>query len=377
MDARSRLPAASALLAPYAVPIAGMLGRPVTEQEDPLRFPFQRDRGRIVHTEAFRRLKGKTQVFFGGGSDHYRTRLTHTLEVSGISRDLSRALQLNEDLAECIGLAHDLGHPPCGHAGEAALNAWLAQYESHFEHNLQSYRIVTVLEKHTAVLPGLNLNREVTDGLLKHKSPHDDPKTQGKHLFSLEAQVTNIADEITYAAHDCEDGLRVGLLKEEGLKSCALAARAYADCKVRGTSLRGALIGLLTADVYAQSERRLSDLQWNNAQAVLEEATAVIGFSDAMQKDIDQLHDYLMQNLYLHPQVLAKSQRGEEIIRDLCTAYRTQPTEKILTLQTQNASGLEQAVVDYVSGMTDQYLVQQAIVAGAAESHDLHLLDPQ
>ncbi len=377
MDARSRLPAASALLAPYAVPIAGMLGRPVTEQEDPLRFPFQRDRGRIVHTEAFRRLKGKTQVFFGGGSDHYRTRLTHTLEVSGISRDLSRALQLNEDLAECIGLAHDLGHPPCGHAGEAALNAWLKQYGSGFEHNLQSHRIVTVLEKHTAVLPGLNLNREVTDGLLKHSSPHDDPQTQGKHLFSLEAQVTNIADEITYAAHDCEDGLRVGLLQEEGLKSCALAARAYADCKTRGTSLRGALIGLLTADVYAHSEANVRALGWKSPQAVLENAQAVIGFSPAMQTHIDELHAYLMQHLYLHPTVLRKSDRGEEIIRNICTLYRETPLEKILALRQATSSSLEQAVADYVSGMTDQYLVLQAIAVGAAEEQDRHLLDPQ
>jgi dGTPase len=167
-----RIAQANALLSPRAVPHEGRLGRGVEEPEDAIRFPFQRDRDRIIHASAFRRLQGKTQVFVSGEDDHVRTRLTHTMEVAQIARDLARALRLNEDLAECIALAHDLGHPPFGHAGEAALDRWMREHGGRFEHNEQSFRVITLLEKHAAAVPGLNLHREVEEGLLKHSARH-------------------------------------------------------------------------------------------------------------------------------------------------------------------------------------------------------------
>ncbi|HLD71473.1 MAG TPA: dNTP triphosphohydrolase, partial [Candidatus Peribacteraceae bacterium] len=176
-DLKERLAAANSLLAPYAVPHQGLLGRVHKEADDETRFPFQRDRDRIIHTQAFRRLKGKTQVFVTGdtnfGTDHYRTRLTHTLEVAILSRDMARTLGLNEDLAESVALAHDLGHPPFGHAGEEALDHWMHDYDLHFEHNAQSLRLATILEQHSSQWQGLNLNREILEGLQKHRTPHD------------------------------------------------------------------------------------------------------------------------------------------------------------------------------------------------------------
>jgi len=174
----------SKLLEPYAVPLSGTLGREYLEEEDVTRFPFQRDRDRILHTQAFRRLKHKTQVFVSGHGDHYRTRITHTLDVAQISRDLARTLSLNEDLAECIALAHDLGHTPFGHAGEEAMNVCMQEYGRTFEHNEQSLRIVSVLESRSTKYDGLNLHREILEGLHKHRTPHDQPETVSAHAPS-------------------------------------------------------------------------------------------------------------------------------------------------------------------------------------------------
>ena len=233
----NRLQAADALLAPYAVLHSDGLGRIHEEAEDDTRFRFQRDRGRIVHTQAFRRLKGKTQVFVGGGGDHYRTRLTHTLEVAGISRDLARTLQLNEDLAECIALAHDLGHPPFGHTGEERLNN-LMQEVGGFDHNFQTLKLVTILERQYANFSGLNLCFESLDGIVKHNGPIDEKDKTirlfwdenialgeggGEHHLSLspslEAQVASLSDDIAYCAHDIADGHEAGILSYESLRT--------------------------------------------------------------------------------------------------------------------------------------------------------------
>ena len=227
---KDRLAAANTLLAPYAVPHEGVLGRTYPEAPDGTRFPFQRDRDRIIHTQAFRRLKGKTQVFVAGThgstqlttSDHVRTRLTHTMEVAQISRDIARTMGLNEDLAEAVALSHDLGHPPFGHAGEEALDRWMKKHGGSFEHNIQSHRVVTVLAEHSTQFPGLNLHQEILEGILKHRTPHDGGIVSGEmvsgewshsrshdltthHSPSLEAQIVNLSDEIAYTGHDCED----------------------------------------------------------------------------------------------------------------------------------------------------------------------------
>ncbi|MBI3618819.1 dNTP triphosphohydrolase [Candidatus Peregrinibacteria bacterium] len=239
---------ANALLAPYAVPYEGRLGRVTLEPEDRTRFPFQRDRDRIIHTQAFRRLQGKTQVFVAGEGDHYRTRLTHTMEVAQIGRDLARALSLNEDLTECIALAHDLGHPPFAHAGEESLDAWMRGHGLSFEHNEQSLRLVTLLEEHASRIPGLNLNREVLEGLEKH-SKHLEGRSH-----TLEAQVVNMADEIAYTGHDCDDGLRAGFFSIEDISSLALAKKAMDLIAPRGTALRGGIIHLLVTDLLEHTQ---------------------------------------------------------------------------------------------------------------------------
>lgn len=354
-----RLQKANALLAPYAVPHDGVLGREHGEPQDETRFPFQRDRDRIIHTQAFRRLKGKTQVFVEGSGDHVRTRLTHTMEVAQISRDIARALGLNEDLTECIALAHDLGHPPFGHAGEAALNGWMERFGLHFEHNEQSHRIVTLLEEHSALYPGLNLNREILDGLLKHTTPYDIPPSPSMHSPTLEAQVVNIADEIAYTGHDCEDGVRAELFPEEKLLAIPLALDADRQRSARGTSLRGALIHLLVCDLYRATEEELTSQCSTTLDTVLHTDVPLIRFSKSMRLALDTLRDFLQERMYAHPRILERNRRGVECISTLCHAYHTQPNPKVLALQKKTGGALEEAIKDYVSGMTDAYALQQ------------------
>jgi len=356
-----RIAQANQLLAPYAVPHEGILGRTTKEPEDETRFPFQRDRDRIIHTQAFRRLKGKTQVFVAGGSDHVRTRLTHTMEVAQISRDIARTLGLNEDLAECIALAHDLGHPPFGHAGEEALDAWMQTQGGTFEHNEQSLRIVTLLEEHAARTPGLNLNREILEGLKKHFTPHDEPGASLMgHIPTLEGQLVNLADEIAYTAHDCDDGIGSQMLAFAEITAIPLAKKAADRAAARGTELRGALIHLLVSDLYAATEQELD----THAIRTLREIAAVPGslvrFSPAMDLDLQALHDFLWQRLYLHPHVMACNAYGQSIVTALCQQYASHPSDKILALMQKNSSLLPEAVKDYVSGMTDAFALKQA-----------------
>ncbi|MBI3331842.1 dNTP triphosphohydrolase [Candidatus Peregrinibacteria bacterium] len=388
-----RLKAANSILAAYAVPHHGQLGRVSEEPSDDTRFSFQRDRDRIIHTQAFRRLKGKTQVFVAGEGDHYRTRLTHTMEVAQIGRDIARTLGLNEDLTEAIALAHDLGHPPFGHAGEDALNRWMREHASRFEHNEQSLRIVMLLEEHSSLYRGLNLNREILEGLQKHRpslnelrptgrSAHDLPAivrlrrtTAGSPTptqslasnvsppesprgLSLEAQIVNIADEIAYTSHDAEDGLRAGLFSLEEITRTALGKKALEKSRPRGTSLRGALIHLLVTDLYEISGEMLRRKNIRTLADVYAAETPLIAFSPARQKDLDTLRDFLWKHMYLHPSVLGASERGKKILWDLCEGFFARPTEKILELQKQTASTLPEAVKDYVAGMTDDFATE-------------------
>lgn len=355
---QERITAANQLLAPYAVPIEGTLGRENPEEEDETRFPFQRDRDRIIHTQSFRRLKGKTQVFVTGEGDHYRTRLTHTMEVAQLSRDIARALSLNEDLAECIALAHDLGHPPFGHAGEDELNAWMTSQGSSFEHNLQSYRIVTVLEEHSALHKGLNLHREVLEGLLKHRTPHDHPEAELTRAPSLEAQLVNIADEIAYTGHDTDDGLRAQLFTVKDLERIPLVKDAAGQADSRGTSLRGALIRMMVTDLYTETEKHIHEQGISSLDDVYHAMDTLISFSAGMKDELKKMREFLWENMYMHTSVITRSNHGKEVITQLCEMYKREPTEKILELEKQTNGGLVEAIKDYVSGMTDDYALK-------------------
>jgi dGTPase len=340
----------NSLLAAAAVPFGITLGRMLDEPEDDMRFPFQRDRGRIIHSPAFRRLQGKTQVFVSGEGDHYRTRLTHTMEVAQISRDVARALRLNEDLAECIALAHDLGHPPFGHAGEAALDAWMRTRpdgQAGFEHNLQSYRIVTLLEPHAAGAPGLNLNREVLFGLLKHASP-DQALLMGTNGFrvTLEARLVDLADRIAYTGSDVDDGLRAGLFSRADLAALPLAAEAATRSQLRGTYIRGAIIDALVRDVVDQVSAFVDDPT----------ATAdVIRHSPAIARQLADIQSFLREKMYSHPRVVTGTADGQAIIAKLCEQMAASPNSKVLDIQRLTGSSLTDAVKDYVAGMTDAF----------------------
>ncbi len=352
MDTASRLSATQALLAPYAVPVGGRDGRAHDEPADDTRFPFQRDRDRIIHSQAFRRLQGKTQVFVAGEGDHYRTRLTHTMEVAQIARDIARTLRLNEDLTECIALAHDLGHPPFGHSGEETLNVLMEKYDLRFEHNQQSARIVTLLEEHSAHQPGLNLNREVLDGLAKHTTLVRAP--------SLEARVADVADQIAYTAHDCDDGLRAHLFSLENVRVVSLAREAAEHASRRGTSFRGALIHLLVSDLYAESEQRLRAKTIQSIDDVYATREPLIAFSAHMQDQLQVLRSFLWQHMYLHPTVQLATEEGQAILEQLWAKYEATPTDKIQQLQRRTSSTLPEAIKDYIAGMTDAYAREQA-----------------
>lgn len=320
-------------LAAHATPVEGLRGRPVHEDEDGIRSAFQRDRARIIHCQAFRRLAGKTQVFVAGEGDHYRTRLTHTMEVAQITRDLARALGLNEDLAECVALAHDVGHTPFGHAGQDALDAWMRGHGGRFEHNVQSHRIVTVLEMRKRGINGLNLTRDVSDGLLKH----------GVAPLSLEARLANVCDEIAYTAHDCDDGLRAGFFTLEELRTIPLAADAADEAERRGgLAVRSTIIDVLARDLLAGATPEGIDL------------------SPEMRARLRPLREFLWTRMYNHPHVLERTARGQRAIRSLCDTLLGSPPPPVVSLRERTNSSLHEAVKDYVAGMTDAFALRGA-----------------
>lgn len=275
------------------------------------------------------------------------------MEVAQIARDVARAMRLNEDLAECIALAHDIGHPPFGHSGEEALNIWMLEHGLHFEHNEQSHRIVTILEKRSTQYAGLNLNREVENGLLKHSATH--PVTGEPIAHSLEAQVANLADEIAYTSHDCDDGLLAKLFKREELVAIPLAKEAWERAKERGTHLRGSLVHLMVKDMLACNESSLDDPSFS------------LTFSPSMRAGIKELRTFLSHRMYPHPKVRNKARDGQMIIDLLCRHYMEHPTEKITHMAERTGSGGVIAVKDYVAGMTDNFAWLQAAEHGLLE----------
>lgn len=358
-------------LAPYAQLSALTRGRRHPEPPPEWRTHFQRDRDRVIHSRAFRRLEGKTQVFLNGTGDHLRTRLTHTMEVAAIARNIARALRLNEDLAETIALAHDLGHPPFGHKGETVLNRLMRDHGG-FEHNHQSLRIVEQLEQKYPRFQGLNLTWEVREGLACH-SP-DKWNTANKSEFpaswgSLEAQVANLADEIAYYSHDLDDGLQSNLLDETALlKEVELFALAAHQIKrshgqlpdeCRRFFIIRCLIDLQVRDVATTSAQHIADARLQSADDARACRRPIIRYSPERQRQNRQLRRYLYRNLYYNPVVHTPNRRAVKMLAELFHYYQKHP-DQIGEQSRKRATvdGWHRAICDYLSGMTDRYALQ-------------------
>jgi dGTPase len=368
--------------APYACHPAQSRGRLIVEAASPTRTDFQRDRDRIVHSTAFRRLKHKTQVFLEHEGDHYRTRLTHTLEVAQIARGLARALRVDEDLTEAIALVHDFGHTPFGHAGERALNRCMAK-NGGFDHNAQALRIVTELEQVYARFGGLNLTFETLEGLIKHNGPLGlngsaiDPAIRAFNdrmplalatFAPLEAQCAAIADDIAYDAHDIDDGMRSGILTMDALMDaplvgpiCHSVRSLYPDVPnlrlVAEVTRRQ--ITIMVEDVLATSLHRLSQLQPASADDVRMSGAAIVGFSKELHPCEQALKAFLYEHLYRHPAVMQRMGEAERVIEALFARYCAEPSEIAAYTPHMADPGLHRRAADYIAGMTDRFAVRE------------------
>ncbi len=378
MRTREELERLEALtLAPYAMKSAASRGRQHPEPEAAYRTAFQRDRERILHTTAFRRLQGKTQVFVTTEGDYYRTRITHTLEVAQIGRTIARALGANEDLVEGICLAHDLGHPPFGHSGERALNALMAS-EGGFDHNRQSFRIITELERRYPDFPGLNLTHEFREGILKHNAdvlPVEAPPDYWPELRgTLEAQIAAIVDELAYNAHDLDDALRAGLVGEEDVKALAWWQRASEAAQVDGEAaftdikrhrIIRRLIDLVVTDLLVESSRRIEALLARHGSRVGVDdvrrwPTPLVGYSAEAEQMNRELKRFLHERVYDHPHVLRMARQAERVVSDLFRAYTKEPRNMPESARHQiERLSLGRAVCDYIAGMTDRFALAE------------------
>jgi dGTPase len=344
------------------------------------RSEFQRDRDRIVHCTAFRRLVYKTQVFLNHEGDLFRTRMTHSLEVAQLSRSMARALGLDEDLVEAIALAHDLGHTPFGHAGQDALDAALRELapgHGGFEHNLQSLRVVDSLEERYPEFDGLNLTLATREGILKHCSARVARELEATepggvaHRFiaheqpSLEAQLVNIADEMAYNAHDMDDGVRSGLIELEALRELPLFERFHAQVCSEYANLQGRRLlsevirRLLSSQVFDLIEQTRERLTAQNIQTEqdVRQAPALVGFFSELQSDITQVKRWLYKHLYRHPQVTSKMDEAQAIVQDLFKAYLHEPS--LMPSAYTQRSDLPRAITDYIAGMTDRFAYRE------------------
>jgi len=385
--------AAESLLVSYACRASESRGRRNDEPESETRSAFQRDRDRIIHSTAFRRMKHKTQVFVYHEGDHYRTRLTHSLEVAQIARSLARALSLNEDLAEALALAHDLGHPPFGHAGEAVLDEAMTPYGG-FDHNGQTLRLVTELEHRYPRFKGLNLTWETLEGLAKHNGPlvetPVDRAAQPPDLpFGLvqvlaeqdlelhswpsaEAQLAAIADDVAYNNHDIDDGLRAGLFGIDALAEVAPAGRILAQigaehgdlpATVRIHELVRRLIGRMAEDILEETRRRLSDLAPRSPEDIRAAGGATVGLSQAWQSDIAELRDFLWHNMYRHRFVMRTTSKAKRLVRALFDLYTSEPELMPAEWAARARGGDEaqaaRAAADFIAGMTDRFAIRE------------------
>ncbi len=373
---------ADARLAAWAAHPAHSRGRRHAEAPPQHRSEFQRDRDRVIHAAAFRRLEYKTQVFVNHEGDLFRTRLTHSLEVSQIARTVARALCINEDLTEAITLAHDLGHTPFGHAGQDALNHCMQPWGG-FEHNLQSLRVVDELEQKYAAFDGLNLTYETREGILKHCS-----RNNARNLGELgqrfieglqpgaEAQLANLADEIAYNNHDIDDGLRAGLITIEALRELALFNDHYERVRRRHADLEGrrlineivrGMIGGMVADLIATSEARAAQLDPRDIDAVRRADAPIIAFSEGLARRNRELKQFLYRHLYRHYRVHRMTTKAAEVIRRLFESFMRDPlllppqafSRAQAQKDTRGEAGLARAVADYIAGMTDRYAIEE------------------
>ena len=365
--------AAAGALAPYAADPAATRGRSHSEPSAPGRTEFQRDRDRIVHSSAFRRLEYKTQVFVNHEGDLFRTRLTHSLEVAQIARAIARNLQLNEDLVEAVALAHDLGHTPFGHAGQDALAECMREHGG-FEHNLQSLRVVDELEERYAAFNGLNLTFEAREGILKHCSAENARKLGElgerfllKRQPSLEAQIANLADEIAYNNHDIDDGLRSGLLEISQLATVPLFERhvalvrqqypAIAERRMINETVRR-MINTLILDLTDESRRRI-EAAAPRSIAEVRQSPPLIAFSQNVRAEADALKSFLLDNLYRHYRVMRMTAKARKIVRELFDAFMAEPRLLPVDHQARAAELGARAISDYVAGMTDRYAIRE------------------
>ena len=378
-------------VAPYAVDPETSRGRLVPEPPSASRSPYARDRDRILHAMAFRRLNYKTQVFIYHEGDHYRSRLTHSLEVAQIARAIARTLRVDEDLTEALALAHDLGHPPFGHAGERALDAAMSGAGG-FDHNAQSLRVVTALEKKYARFDGLNLSWETLEGLVKHNGPLAGPRAvkldiavpesildycarQDLELAtfpSVEAQAAALADDIAYNNHDIDDGFRAGLFSFAELAEVPIAASALAEVRAAYPGIDGTrllyeairrLIGAMIEDAVAESERRLAALEPRSAGDVRHAATAMVAFSDDMRHELDLLRAFLFARVYRHPRVDGIMGEAERVVGDLFRRYSTDPEALPPEWRDQapppGTRGFARHISDFIAGMTDRFALAE------------------
>jgi dGTPase len=382
-------------LAPFACHVIKSRGRLVAEPEMPPRSAFARDRDRMVHSAAFRRLKHKTQVFVYHEGDHYRTRLTHTLEVAQIARTIARALHVDEDLTEALALAHDLGHTPFGHAGERALDALMLPHGG-FDHNAQSLRIVTRLERRYADFDGLNLTWETLEGLVKHNGPLTDERGHAigqyretglpaaiieyseahdlelQNFASVEAQIAAISDDIAYNAHDIDDGLRAGLFKIIDLGDVPLVGHALTEVVKRYPDLEQnrlvhetvrRVISAMVQDVLAETKKNITRLKLSSVEDVHKAQESVVRFSPQMQEYNRVLQRFLSQEMYRHPRVTDIMGRAQRVIGDLFKAYMDD--EALLPKDWRDLAGAVEKrhsarqVCDFIAGMTDRYALDQ------------------
>jgi dGTPase len=357
-------------LAPFAQKSGDSRGREYLEPSHAYRTEYQRDRARIIHSRAFRRLEYKTQVFLNGTGDHLRSRLTHSIEVASISRTIARALALNEDLAEAIALAHDLGHSPFGHSGEEMLAECMREHGG-FEHNRQSLRVVELLENAYPKFPGLNLTFEVREGLKKHQAFYDPPSPDEERYRcpSLEAQIANLADEITYYSHDLDDAVDFEILSAAQLekntvwqRSCRSVLSRYPDARepeLHKLVIRD-IIDVQVQDVVTTSAKAIVDLGVQSADEVRQQPALLIRYSDDLLAANQELRKFLYDNVYYHPRVAEENKRACEMLRRVFEEYVRHP-ERLGDAATRRieSEGLHRTICDYIAGMTDRFLMEE------------------
>jgi dGTPase len=373
----------SRVLAPYACHADRSRGRRHAEPEDPLRTPFQRDRDRIVHSTAFRRLEYKTQVFVSHEDDHFRTRLTHTLEVAQIARTAARALALDEDLAEAVALAHDLGHSPFGHAGEDALDELLEAHGG-FDHNAQTLRVITHLERRYAEFDGLNLTWETLEGVVKHNGPLSErvppyvASYNAAHDLELathpsaEAQIAALADDVAYANHDLDDGLRAALFEVADLADLPLVGPTFESVARRYPGIEAPrlihetlrrLIHLMVVDLVEETGRRLAALRPADADRIRAHAWPIAGFSSEVSEALQSLREFLYSRMYNHYRVRRMQRKARQVVQELFAVLLEEPD--CLPPDWQERAGAPsdartaQAIGDYIAGMTDRFALDE------------------